>query len=134
MTVLDTNVFIYACDKSESERQQKALGLIERVTDGVLPWQVACEFIAASRKLREQGFTPADAWDRLADFRQLFRLAVPSPAVLPVARDLHLTHNLSFWDALIVAACLEERVATLYSEDTPSRQEFGPLRVVNPFA
>lgn len=61
MTVLDTNVLIYACDKSEPERQQKALTLIDRVTDGVLPWQVACEFIAATRKLQGQGFTPADA-------------------------------------------------------------------------
>jgi len=40
----------------------------------------------------------------------------------------------SFWDALIVAGCLEEGVGTLYSEDIPSRGEFGPLRVVNPFA
>lgn len=134
MTVLDTNVLIYACDKSEPERQQKALELIDRVTDGVLPWQVACEFIAASRKLQEQGFTPADAWDRLSDFQQLFRLVVPSPAVLPLAQDLHLRHNVSFWDALIVAACLGEGVTMLYSEDIPSRVEFGSLRVVNPFA
>ncbi len=104
------------------------------MTDGVLPWQVACEFIAASRKLHGQGFTPADAWARLADFRQLFRLVAPSPAVLPAAQDLHLKHNVSFWDALIVAACLDEGVGTLYSEDIPGRDEFGPLRVVNPFA
>jgi predicted nucleic acid-binding protein len=134
MTALDTNVFIYACDKSEPERQKKALDLIDRVTDGVLPWQVACEFIAASRKLREQGFTPEDAWARLTDFRQLFRLVVPSSAVLPAAQNLHLKHNVSFWDALIVAACLDEGVGTLYSEDIPSREEFGLLRVVNPFA
>lgn len=134
MTVLDTNVLIYACDKSEPERQQKALDLIGGLTDGVLPWQVACEFIAASRKLKEQGFTPEDAWARLADFRELFRLVVPSPAVLPLAQDLHLMHSVSFWDALVVAACLDEGVGTLYSEDIPSREAFGPLRVVNPFA
>lgn len=134
MTVLDTNVLIYACDKSEPERQQKALNLIARVTDGVLLWQVACEFIAASRKLQAQGFTPPEAWERLVDFRQLFRLVVPSPAVLPLAQDLHLEHNVSFWDALMVAACLDEGVATLYSEDIPSRKEFGALQIVNPFA
>jgi predicted nucleic acid-binding protein len=54
--------------------------------------------------------------------------------VLPAAQDLHLKHNVSFWDALIVAACLDEGVGTLYSEDIPGRDEFGPLRVVNPFA
>ena len=133
MTVLDTNVLIYACDKSDPARQHKALSLIDRVTDGVLPWQVACDFIAASRNLHGHGFTPTDAWDRLADFRQLFRLIVPSPAVLPLAQELHAQHNVSFWDALIVAACVDEGVETLYSEDIPSRSEFGSLQVVNPF-
>ena len=59
MIALDTNVLIYACDRSNLERQQTASQLIERTTDGVLLWQVACEFVAASRKLSGQGFTAA---------------------------------------------------------------------------
>ena len=62
MTALDTNVLIYACDKSDPRRQQIALELLATVTDGVLLWQVACEFVAASRKLNDRGFTPIDAW------------------------------------------------------------------------
>ncbi len=54
--------------------------------------------------------------------------------MLPLAQDLHLKHNVSFWDALIVAACLDEGVGTLYSEDIPSREAFGPPQIVNPFA
>ena len=46
MTALDTNVLIYACDKSDPRRQQIELELIATVTDGVLLWQVACEFVA----------------------------------------------------------------------------------------
>ena len=53
MTAVDTNVLIYACDKSDPRRQQIALELIGTVTDGVLLWQVACEFVAASRKLND---------------------------------------------------------------------------------
>jgi predicted nucleic acid-binding protein len=98
----------------------------------VLLWQVACEFIAASRKLSDQGFTPDDAWARLVDFRQLFPLVVPSPAALSRARELHLGHRVSFWDALIVAACLETGAKTLHSEDVPVRDAFDGLRVVNP--
>ena len=64
MTALDTNVLIYACDKSDPRRQQIALELIATVTDGVLLWQVACEFVAASRMLNDRGFTPIDAWNR----------------------------------------------------------------------
>lgn len=37
MTALDTNVLIYACDKSDPRRQQIALDLIAQAADGVLP-------------------------------------------------------------------------------------------------
>ncbi|MEA2337506.1 MAG: hypothetical protein QOE82_1513 [Thermoanaerobaculia bacterium] len=52
MIAVDTNVLIYACDQSEPRRQTIALDLIAASTQGVLLWQVACEFLAASRKLR----------------------------------------------------------------------------------
>ena len=53
MIALDTNVLIYACDKADPKRQQLALELISNASDGVLLWQVACEFVAASRKLAQ---------------------------------------------------------------------------------
>jgi hypothetical protein len=48
---LDTNILIYACDREDSRRQQIAIDLVANSPDGVLLWQVACEFVAASRKL-----------------------------------------------------------------------------------
>jgi predicted nucleic acid-binding protein len=41
---------------------------------------------------------------------------------------------LSSWDALLVAACLEARVDTLYSEDFSGYAEIDGLKIVNPFA
>ncbi|MBM3777437.1 MAG: PIN domain-containing protein [Acidimicrobiia bacterium] len=134
MTALDTNVLIYACDKSDARRQQIALDLIAAATDGVLLWQVACEFIAASRKLKDQGFTPADAWSRLAEFQGVFPLSLPDASIFPRAQELHVNGGVSFWDALIVAACNEVGVHTMYSEDIQARQSFGTLTIVNPFA
>jgi len=134
MIGFDTNVFIYACDKSELRRQQTALDLIDATTDGVLLWQVACEFMAACRKLAGQGFTSAKAWDRLAEFLQVLPLVVPSAAVLNRARTLHVDSQWSSWDALIVAACLDAGVTRLYSEDLPGRRPPPPLEIINPFA
>lgn len=54
MNAFETNVLIYACDENNPARQRFALDLIDRTTDGVMPWQVACEFIAVSRKLAGQ--------------------------------------------------------------------------------
>jgi predicted nucleic acid-binding protein len=132
MIALDTNVLIYACDRSDPERQKRAAELIDRATDGVLLWQVACEFVAASRKLASQGFTPLDAWNRLAEFQALFPLVLPRPGILHHARDLHLSHGVSFWDSMILAACTEAGVEILYSEDVPGFAITSP-KVVNPF-
>jgi predicted nucleic acid-binding protein len=133
MIALDTNILIYACDKADLRRQTVALDLVARATDGVMLWQVACEFVAASRKLRSQGFTAADAWDRLAEYLAIFPLILPTGGVFERARICHTLNGWSFWDAMIVAACLECGVARLYSEDLPGQGVPGSLEIVNPF-
>ena len=133
MIALDTNVLIYACDRSDPQRQQTAIQLVASSSDGVLLWQVACEFVAASRKLSAQGFSASDAWSRLAEFLGVFRLVLPSEGVLRRAQGLHVLHDVSLWDAMILASCLEVGVDILYSEDVPGLDAGGGLRVVNPF-
>jgi predicted nucleic acid-binding protein len=96
-------------------------------------WQVACEFIAASRKLREQGFTEIDAWQSLAGLMRLFPLVLPNSQMLTRARVLHVDHRCSFWDAMLLSACLEGGVTRLYTQDVPSRPPMG-LDIINPFA
>jgi predicted nucleic acid-binding protein len=104
MVALDTNVLIYACDKADPSRQQArqqvALDLVSNAHDGVLLWQVACEFVAASRKLKHQGFAAADAWNRLADYQAVFPLVLPNAKALERARVLHAEEGWSFWDAI----------------------------------
>jgi predicted nucleic acid-binding protein len=87
MIALDTNVLIYCCDKSDSRRQQVAFDLVARAVDGVLLWQVACEFVAASRKLSAQAFTASNAWSRLAEFIGVLRLVLPTETVLSGPRS-----------------------------------------------
>lgn len=133
MIAVDTNILIYACDQSEPRRQAIALDLIASCTDGVLLWQVACEFLAASRKLSKQGFTPAHAWNRLAEFQDLLPLILPAATNLTRARELHVSHAVSLWDALILAACVEAGVNVLYSEDLPGLTTSKTVSVINPF-
>ena len=133
MTAFDTNVLIYACDKADPRRQTKALSVLSSTQDGVLLWQVACEFIAASRKLAPQGFTSEHAWNRMSEFIELFPLIVPNPSALDLAREFHLSRRWSFWDATIVAACITGGVSRLYTEDLPGNN-FDSIEFVNPFA
>ncbi len=134
MNAFDTNVFVYACDNSDRRRQAVALDRLESTPDAVLLWQVACEFIAASRKLEVHGFTVQEAWENLSDWLTSFDLVIPSEDVLHHARALHVEQQWSYWDAMIVSACLEAGVTRLYSEDLPGRPAPAPLEIVNPFA
>jgi predicted nucleic acid-binding protein len=86
MIAVDTNVLIYACDQADARLQKIALDLITNAQDGVLLWQVACEFLSASRKLNKQGFTSTHAWNRLGEFRDLLALVLPSDGNLSRAR------------------------------------------------
>lgn len=133
MIAVDTNVLIYACDQADPRRQKIAIDLTTSSRDGVLLWQVACEFLSASRKLNKQGFTATHAWNRLAEFRDLLPLVLPTDGNLARAKELHLERGASLWDALIVAACVEAGVEILYSEDVPGFDDFEGVRVVNPF-
>ena len=133
MIAIDTNILIYACDQADPRRQKIALDLIADTQDGVLLWQVACEFLAASRKLNKQGFSPAHAWNRLGEFRDLLPLVLPTDGNLIRAKEFHLTRGVSVWDAVILAACVEAGVEILYSEDLPGFEDFGGVRVITPF-
>jgi predicted nucleic acid-binding protein len=62
MNAVDTNVLIYAHDPRDPVKQNKATALIASLTDGVLLWQVACEYIAASRKLASFGLNLQQAY------------------------------------------------------------------------
>ncbi len=132
MNAVDTNLLIYVYDDRMPAKRDAARRLVEGLRDGILLWQVAGEFINASRKLARAGFTPDIAWRRLAEVMELLKLVIPSPKVLERARDLHLGQQVQFWDAMLLAACQDAGVTTLYSEDAPGSAIPG-VRVVNPF-
>lgn len=134
MNAVDTNIIFYAHDIRDPAKQAIASELIENLTDGVLLWQVACEYLASSRKLSSQGQSLADARAALADLQQAWVETAPDWSLLDVAVGLTSRHSLSFWDALIVAACDHAGVNVLYSEDLGGRPPWRGVTFVNPFA
>ncbi len=51
MNAVDTNVLVYAKDPRDPRKRAIAVALVRDLDEGLLLWQVACEFLAASRKL-----------------------------------------------------------------------------------
>jgi predicted nucleic acid-binding protein len=133
MNAVDTNVLIYARDPRDSVKQEAASALLSSLADGVLLWQVACEYVAASRKLEPFGYDLTQALADLADMREAWKTILPTWGVMDRAKQLLAKYHLSFWDGLLVAACLEGGVTRLYSEDFDTSAEAEGVEIINPF-
>ncbi len=134
MNAIDTDVLIYRHDTRDPVKQAIARQLVNTARPLALPWQVGCEFIAASRKLRALGFSEDDAWDALTDLQAMASVVLlPVPDLWPQTRSLQARHSLSFWDALLVAACIRGGVQVLYTEDMGAPRTINGLNLVNPF-
>ena len=133
MNAVDTNVLIYAHDPRDPSKQKAADALVQSLVDGILLWQVACEFISASRKLAPFGFDRDRAWREIQRLHRVWTLKLPSWAVIETAQQLLGAYSLSIWDAMIVAACLDGGVTRLYSEDFDAYSNIEGLSLINPF-
>jgi predicted nucleic acid-binding protein len=96
MNAVDTNVLIYVHDPRDPGKQATAEALVASLIDGVLLWQVACEFIAASRKLGSYGFSREEAWLEIHRLQQIWTTKLPSWVVIQKAEDLQTSYSLSF--------------------------------------
>ena len=139
MNAVDTNVFVYALDADDPTKQAKAQDLFQRLdlTSGstVLPWQVASELLSNLRKRESAGRIAADEVEaHFRKFLAMFPLVIPSVQVFPIYFDLHARFSLSHWDSMLLAACKDAGVTTLYSEDMDAGTDYDGLTIVNPFA
>ncbi|MFN5516595.1 MAG: PIN domain-containing protein [Cyanobacteriota bacterium] len=132
MNAVDTNILIYVNDPRDSVKQQAAVYLVSNLTEGILLWQVACEYLAASRKLESLGYDREQAYQYIRDLQQVWYTALPTWSVIDRAENLMSRFNLSHWDSMIIAACLEANVQTLCTEDLGYSSIYR-LKIVNPF-
>ncbi len=125
----DTNVLVYAV-LSDDPRCATAVRLLK--AGGGLSVQVLNEFVNVARNKLKWPWGDIEATLALVLSRsgQVRDISLSTHQAAPaLARD----HNLAFYDALIVAAALEARCDTLFSEDMQHGRKFGTLSIVNPF-
>jgi len=132
MTAVDTNILFYAHDRRDERKMCIAQELIASLDDGVLLWQVACEYLWASRKLESQAYPYAAALEDIENLRRGWETALPTWRVLDRAQSIRLK-GLSHWDSLLIGACLEAKVETLFSEDFSEIERVESVKIINPF-
>lgn len=84
--------------------------------------------------MRKAGRTRAEARDALLAWRDAFPATETSPETIMLAADLSADHELSNWDAVIVAASSQAGCRLLLSEDTHDGFTWGGVTVANPFS
>lgn len=134
MNAVDTNILLYVHDPRDQAKQAMAATLLQSLTDVALLWQVACEYLAASRKLEPLGYSLSEAWQNIHYLRRIWTTILPSWSALEQAEQLLSNYSLSFWDSMIIGACLEAGVTRLYSEDFDAYPLVNGLEIVNPFS
>jgi predicted nucleic acid-binding protein len=132
MNAVDTNILLYIHDPRDPTKQARAAALVRSLTDAVLLWQVACEYMAASRKLEPFGYSRAQAWQDIRDLRRVWTTLLPSWSLLDEVERLQSSYSLSTWDALAIAACLQSGVQRLYTEDFSAYPRIDGLEILNP--
>jgi predicted nucleic acid-binding protein len=131
---IDTNVFLYSLS-DRPEEQTKA----ERARQFLLTknwgWsvQVAGEFYHVATSAKRQFQLPHSSAMEYLETWLKFPTASLYPSTVLNALQLRDRFHLSYWDALIIAAAQDLGCGTIYSEDLNDGQDYGGVKVVNPF-
>lgn len=131
---VDTNILVYAHDRSAGVKRQRAQMLLEQLWDsgrGVLSTQVLQELcINLRRKVRDP--LPMEEVRLLIRDYATWEVITNTPESVLQALDIEVRCMTSFWDALILQAAESAGASILYSEDLATGQRYGSIQIVNP--
>ena len=130
---VDTNVFIYAVDRADANKQAAAQlwrAELWKSRRGRVSFQVLQEFFA---KVTQKW--PAATEDARAEVRDLltWNPVQVDEAVLEQGWKIQDRYRLSFWDSLIVSAAKTAECRYLLTEDLQAGQDLDGVQVINPF-
>ena len=135
--LVDTNVLVYAYDRAEPRKQERALETLRRLAvggRGRLSAQILGEFFRAVTQKIPSPLSASDAYGQIATLiRALPALPVTPLVVLEAARGGR-DHRLNYWDAQVWGTARLNQIPLVLSEDFGDGFLLDGVRFVNPFA
>ncbi len=131
---VDTNILMYAHDRSAGVKHQRAQLLLEDLWNsgqGVLSTQVLQELCINLRRKVSHPLPVAEVRQLIRDY-STWEVVTNTPESVLQALDIEARYKTSFWDALILHAAGSSGASALYSEDLAAGQSYGAIQVVNP--
>lgn len=129
----DSNIFLYAASKdpADAAKSRCAARLIAETRFGV-SIQVAQEFYHNARIKARLAITAEQA-ETIIELLLTRPLVITDADLFARARQICDRYQLRYWDAAIVAAAARLGAPVLYSDDLSHGQDYGGVRVFNPF-
>jgi predicted nucleic acid-binding protein len=128
----DTNILLYMHDVRDQAKYDIARATFRTHLEKgllVISTQVVQEFYSAAKRLHMA------ASDAAVEAEALCGLPMIANGRIEIVRAMAIErrYQLSFWDALILAAAETAEASTLFTEDLTHGQWIGSVKVVNPF-
>jgi predicted nucleic acid-binding protein len=131
---VDTNILIYAHDRSAGVKHDRARRAVERLWntgEGVLSTQVLQELCINLRRKLANPLAADEVRQLIQDYLS-WEVVVNTPESVLQALEIEVRHKISFWDALVLQAAESAGAVVLYSEDLATGHHYGSIQVVNP--
>jgi predicted nucleic acid-binding protein len=135
--LIDTNVLVYAHDRSEWVKQEQAIETLKHLQitgAGRLSVQCLAEFFNAVTRGTSPKLTVVEAALQLGRLAGVWPVFDLTPQIVIEATRGVREYQFSYWDAQIWAAARLNQVPVIFSEDFNVGSVIEGVRFVNPFA
>ena len=134
---VDTNVFVYAYDLSEYEKQKQAQALLRAIVNanaGAVSTQVLIEFAHIITRKIPLPLTSEEAYTQLEALLCSWRVLEITPKIVLEAVRGMRDYGFSIWDAQIWATARMNDIGLVLSEDFNVSATIEGVKFLNPFA
>jgi predicted nucleic acid-binding protein len=134
--LVDTNILVYAHDRSYPQKQERALELLDHLTQSgsmAVSVQSLAEFFWASTRHLKPPLIILDATRQMERFARSWPILDLTPLIALEATRGVKTHRLSYWDAQIWASARLNQITDILSEDFSHRRIIEGIQFQNPF-
>lgn len=132
---IDTNVLVYAHDRSAGEKYERARKLLTNLWNsrqGCISIQVLQEFYVTMVKKISKTILSDSAARIITDLKE-WNVHVPDVNDILYAIDIQQRNKLSFWDSMIICSAKKLNCDVIWSEALNHGQYYEEVVVMNPF-
>jgi predicted nucleic acid-binding protein len=131
---IDTNIFVYTLDQHDKNKQKIARKTVKSIVENenaVISTQILQEFYAiCTTKLQLE---PLRVKGYVHNYNENLEVVQNNSEIIERGIDISIISQISFWDALLIAAAEYSKCIEIITEDLNDGQIINGIRIRNPF-